>query len=347
MQRSALPIFHALAFALFVSPSLVGCNGKTKHESAADRPPPSASSAPRDPACVKHADGEAFCDGKVVRECASGTPKTLATCGSLEQCDPASRKCVPACPKGEVFIPATGPQGFTMGRGEMKERDTPHTVVLTKPFCMDETEVTAGAFAECIEAGKCEEPYKWDPWASYPRFPNRPVNLVSQVKATAYCAWKGKRLPTEAQWEWAASGGEKIEWPWGNEEPTCQNDLLDFTPFGAPKSAPGGDVGCRGGGPSDVKSFVKGAKVWPSGKLYDMAGNVWEWTRDMAIPYPKDKQVDPEVTEIPGKPDNTVYSIRGGGWNRSSIGCKVWFRGEATRNYQVPGLGFRCIREPE
>jgi formylglycine-generating enzyme required for sulfatase activity len=233
-----------------------------------------------------------------------------------------------------------------MGRGKLKGKDTPHTVVLTRPFCMDETEVTTGAYAKCIEAGKCEEPYKWDPWASYPRFPDHPVNLVSQTKATAYCAWVGKELPTEAQWEWAATGGEAVEWPWGNEEPTCENGLADFTPFGAPKSAPGGDVGCGGGGPSPVKAHPRGAKAWPSGKIYDLAGNVWEWTRDFAMPYPREKQVDPVVLEVPGKPDMTVRSIRGGGWNRSSTGCTVWFRGEATERYQVPGLGFRCVRNP-
>ena len=328
---------------------LLVCAGCDKPEPSSSTPAAAASSAtptpPRDPACANHPDDAVFCDGAKIRKCLKGQPKTISTCGSLERC--GEGKCKPACPKGEVFIPPTGPNGFTMGRGQLKGKDTPHKVVLTQPFCMDATEVTAGAYEECVKAGKCEEPYKWDPWASYPRFPKRPVNLVSLDKATAYCTWKGKRLPTEAQWEWAASGGESIEWPWGNEEPTCQNDLMDFTPFGAPKSAPGGDVGCRGGGPSDVMSFPKGAKVWPSGKLFDIAGNVWEWTRDMAMPYPSEKQTDPEITEVPGRPDNTVFSIRGGGWNRSGIGCKVWFRGEATRNYQVPGLGFRCIREPK
>lgn len=330
-----LPSVCSFSFVFVV----LGCD---KQPDGQSHPAPPASSRAVEPAC----DGrgaDPFCDDGGVRVCRDGVPSPVKACAKLERCE--GGKCVPSCPAGEVHIPSTGAKGFTMGRGQLKGRDQPHTVVLTKPFCMDEAEVTAGEFAKCVEAGKCEEPYKWDPWASYPRFPNQPVNLVSQEKAAAYCAWRGKQLPTEAQWEWAASGGEPIEWPWGNEEPTCENELLDFTPFGAPKSAPGGDVGCRGGGPSDVKSFPKGAKHWPSGKLYDMAGNVWEWTRDMAMPYPKEKQVDPEVKEVPNKPDNTVYVIRGGGWNRSAHGCKVWFRGEATRRYQVPGLGFRCVRE--
>lgn len=331
------PIPKSTVLAIFF---LVGCD-KSVPEPEANLPV-AAPEEVADPLCVKHGD-EPFCEGEVVRRCSEGKPATVSTCEGVERCEGGS--CVPDCPAGEVYIPRTSPEGFTMGRGRLKGKDTPHQVVLTKPFCMDETEVTAGAYAKCVEAGRCVEPYKWDPWASYPRFPDQPVNLVSLDKAISYCAWKGKRIPTEAQWEWAASGGEQIEWPWGNEEPTCENQLMDFTPFGAPKSAPGGDVGCRGGGASDVKSFPAGARVWPTGKLYDMAGNVWEWTRDMAVPYPAHKRVDPEVTEIPGKPDNTVYTIRGGGWNRSAVGCTVWFRAEATRNYQVPGLGFRCVRE--
>ena len=319
----------------------VGCDQRPPqpHQEPSAEPSP-----PENPACARHGESP-FCSDHEIMQCQKGVPTVLSKCSTIERCDKG--KCVANCPEGEVFIPATGPDGFTMGRDRLKGKDTPHTVVLTRPFCMDETEVTSGAYAKCVQEGACAEPYRWDPWASYPRFPDQPVNLVNLNKAEAYCAWKGKRIPTEAQWEWAASGGGRIEWPWGNEEPTCENQLMDFTPFGAPKSAPGGDVGCRGGGPSDVKTFPRGAKVWPSGKIYDLAGNVWEWTRDMSAPYPKEKQVDPEIKEIPGKPDNTVYVIRGGGWNRSALGCTVWFRAEATRNYQVPGLGFRCIREAE
>ena len=314
-----LPALPVRLPAALIVPAVFVAAGCDEPREDRDSPPVTSPSPVkvRDPACQGRADGQPFCRGGQVVVCTGGTPEAQPGCGPLRKCHDG--KCVSGCPDGEVYIPATGPEGFTMGRDKLDGKDTPHTVVLTQPFCMDATEVTAGAYEACIRAGKCEEPYKWDPWASYPRFPDRPVNLVSMDKASAYCAWKGKRLPTEAQWEWAATGGEEVEWPWGNEEPTCQNDFMDFTPFGAPKSAPGGDVGCRGGGPSKVKSFPKGAKSWPSGKLYDLAGNVWEWTRDMAIPYPSEKRADPEVTEVPGKPDNTVFSIRGGGWNRDGV----------------------------
>lgn len=315
-------------------------------QEAAAASAPVPATPPGDPACVGKGEGEGFCDGATVRVCGAGRVQTIAACGSLERCDAGEKRCVSACPAGEVYIPATGAEGFTMGRGKHGQRDTPHQVVLTRPFCMDETEVTSGAYGSCVESGTCAEPYKWDTWASWPRYPNQPVNMVNWHKAKTYCESVGKSLPTEAQWEWAATGGDGRLWPWGNEPPTCANGLADFTPGGAPKSSPGGDVGCHGGGPSDVKAHPKGAKDWPAGKLYDLGGNVWEWTLDLALPFSSEKQVDPVVTEVPGKPYTDVHTIRGGGWNRSDLGITTWFRGEATGRYQVPGLGFRCVRNP-
>jgi formylglycine-generating enzyme required for sulfatase activity len=216
-------------------------------------------------------------------------------------------------------------------------------VSLTKPFCLDETEVTAAAYAKCVDDGACKKAGHGDRWASFRRFPEHPINLVGWTQAKNYCEKQGKALPTEAQWEWAASGGDGREWPWGNEPPTCQNGLMDFTPGGAPKSTPGGDVGCHGGGPSPVRSHPKGARTWPSGTIYDLGGNVWEWTLDSFGPYSKEPQTDPLVVN----PKTLVHSIRGGGWNRSAIGCTTWFRAAAVDNYHVPGLGFRCARAPE
>lgn len=231
-----------------------------------------------------------------------------------------------------------------MGRGKHRNgRDKPHTVVLTKAFCMDETEVTAGAYAVCVQSGRCEEPGKWDPFATYPRFPDHPINMVDWKQAKHYCELLGKSLPTEAQWEWAASGGRQQDWPWGDHMPSCADNLLDFTPGGAPKWAPGGDVGCRGGGTSPVKSFAGGAAVWPSGKLFDIVGNVWEWTLDLAVPYSPEPQTDPVVLKA-ANPATIVRVVRGGAWNRSALGCTTWFRGEAVEGYRVPGLGFRCVR---
>jgi len=273
------------------------------------------------------------------------------SCSSIERCEPTTGACVPNCPAGEVYIPATGPEGFVMGKGfttggkskllgkgHRANSDQPHRVVLTKPFCMDETEVTVEAMKACVDAGKCDAPKIFEVFANYPRKPEHPSNETSWPKAKKFCGAHDKTLPTEAQWEWAATGGDGRKWPWGNDEPTCE--YADFTI--GPLVSPGGDSGCHHGGTSPVKAHPKGNKVWPTGVLYDMAGNVWEWCLDTYEAYPTEKQVDPLVN----KPGVGVHVVRGGGWNRSSRGIQSSFRGAAIFTYEVPGLGFRCVRNP-
>jgi formylglycine-generating enzyme required for sulfatase activity len=244
------------------------------------------------------------------------------------------------CPEGEVFVPPTPPGGFPMGHSDRGMTDRPHPVVLTRGFCMDSTEVTVRAYKACVDAGACKLPFLADQFATYPRFPDHPVNMVNWLKARAYCGWAGKRLPTEAEWEWAATGPERTKYPWGNSpEPVCGAELADFTPLGAPKSNPGGDVGCFGGGPSAVKAHPRGAKHWPGGAIHDLAGNVWEWTEDSYEPYATEPRTDPLV-----RAQSVNHAIRGGGWNRPPRALQGWFRGSAIHRYQVPGLGFRCVR---
>jgi formylglycine-generating enzyme required for sulfatase activity len=240
----------------------------------------------------------------------------------------------PKCPDGEVWVPPTSAEGFVMGKGIKGE----HRVVLTHGFCMDANEVSIRGYTQCVEAGACKEPWRGDPWSTYPAKLDYPVNMVSWSKSHAYCAWAGKRLPTEAEWEWAATGPDQTRYPWGDEpEPSC--DYVDYTKFGAPKWAAGADVGCGGGGPSPVGSHPKGDKVWPGGALHDIAGNVWEWVEDSFMPYSSDAVTDPVVRQA-----SAVHGLRGGGWNRSYAAMVITYRGAAHYSYQVPALGVRCVR---
>jgi formylglycine-generating enzyme required for sulfatase activity len=272
-------------------------------------------------------------------------------CLSIERCDEATGACVPSCPPGEVYIPATGPGGYVMGKGftlhggakrlgkgHRPDSDRPHRVVLTRPFCMDETEVTVAAMKACVDARRCDPPKIAEIYANYPRRPDHPANEVSFPKAKKFCAAQGKALPTEAQWEWAATGGDGRKWPWGDDPPTCEH--ADFV-IGLLVS-PGGDSGCGGGGTSPVKSHPKGNKTWPTGELYDLAGNVWEWCDDTFSSYPAEDVIDPHVSN----PAVIVHVVRGGGWNRSVLGIQTSFRGASVVGYEVPGLGFRCVRNP-
>ena len=331
---------------------LAACNS---HASAAasqtDAAPQASSSAAASaattaarPSCGTHGEGERWCEGAELKSCEQGKDKTLSRCLNIERCDASKARCEPACPEGEVYVAPPGPEGFKMGRNRIRAgEDRTHVVVLTRPFCMDETEVTAGAYEKCVVAGECTEPGMRDPWTTYKKHPDYPLNLVSWTKADNYCRKQGKSLPTEAQWDWAATGGDGREYPWGDDKPTCE--YMDYAPIGAPKWSPGGDWGCDGGGPSAVKSHPKGARVLPTGKIYDLAGNVWEWMLDAYGSYPAGKQVDPVGPEKPGA--GGVHAIRGGGWNRPAAGCNSWYRGGAVITYQVPGLGFRCVRNAQ
>ncbi|APR86073.1 Sulfatase modifying factor 1 precursor [Minicystis rosea] len=231
-----------------------------------------------------------------------------------------------------------GLKGGDVGKGHKEGSDRPHRVVLTKPFCMDETEVTVLAYKACVDAGACVPPKIFEVRANYPKKLDHPVNEVSWPKAKTYCEAQHKSLPTEAQWEWAATGGDGRRFPWGNEPPTCE--WADYT-IGNLVS-PGGDSGCHGGGSSPVKAHPKGNKVWPAGALFDLAGNVWEWCLDSYKPYDEGDAVDPLVND----PTKLVHVVRGGGWNRSVRGIQAAFRGAAVESYEVGALGFRCVRNP-
>jgi formylglycine-generating enzyme required for sulfatase activity len=214
---------------------------------------------------------------------------------------------------------------------------------------MDATEVTVATYRVCVEQRGCKVPRLFDVNSNY-RFEreDHPVNMVDLDQALFFCQSLGKTVPTEAQWVWAAGHGDGRKYPWGNEPPTCENARADFTPGGAPKSTPAGNVGCRGGNTSPVGSYPAGKSSWPDGDLYDMGGNVWEWTRDCSLPFDSQRQTDPNPSIHPVLQDRCwVYALVGGGWNRSATALEVGWRAAARRNYQVPGLGFRCVRDPD
>ena len=268
---------------------------------------------------------------------AQASTRCEPSCLDIERCD--AGRCVAACPDGEVYVPATGTKGFQLGDGvKGSQVDKPHTVVLTTPFCMDATEVTVGAYKACVDAGKCEQPRIWGQWINYPKAVDHPVNKVHYDHAQTYCTQRGQSLPTEAQWEWAATGGDGRKWAWGNELPTCEH--ADFTP--GILHGPASDDGCNGGGTSPVGSHPKGAKRGPAGNIHDLTGNVGEWCLDNYRPYKSDRQVDPLPLDYP----RGAHVVRGGGWNRSHRGVRAQFRGGAPVDYHVPGLGFRCVRNP-
>jgi formylglycine-generating enzyme required for sulfatase activity len=166
---------------------------------------------------------------------------------------------------------------FLMGSADGDQDERPLRTVYVDSFRLDRFEVTVDQFRQCVEMGKCRTPhyggaaYRLAHEANYLNWeqPGRdahPINGVSWYDAQDYCHWASKRLPTEAEWEWAARSADGRLYPWGDEQATCERAIIDE----------GGD-GCGHEMAWPVGSRAAG--VSPFG-VYDLAGNLWEWTAD-------------------------------------------------------------------
>jgi formylglycine-generating enzyme required for sulfatase activity/serine/threonine protein kinase len=258
------------------------------------------------------------------------------------------------CPDGMVSIPAGS---FLMGspEGEGEANEHPQHAVTLSAYCIDKTEVTVAAYAACVSAGGCSAALQTVNWAGYTGEnvtlyngwcnrgdrPNYPINCIDWEQAVAYCAWKGKWLPTEAEWEYAARGGDGRVYPWGNEAPSaerlnaCDRECVAEVPHHGWLRMYDGDDGQATTAP--VGSYPEGRS--PFGAL-DMAGNVWEWTADWYGAYTAQAQTNPH-----GPHTGTSHMRRGAGWTTQNA-HRVR---AADRRWEPPAvrdvdLGFRCVR---
>ncbi len=244
------------------------------------------------------------------------------------------------------------PGVYMMGDNAGPEEDErpAHQVTLTRGFWLDQYEVTRGDFASCVEAGVCFYPRRErqkslgplgptqeDNWGmkycnqEMPLGPSdHPLTCINYDEARAYCEdWRGGRLPTEAEWEWAARGGlEKKRFPWGGEPPTRARAL--FGQFDGTK--PVGSYAPNGYG------------------LFDMAGNVWEWTSDFydGALYHKGPQVDPIGPCPSSQPKCPGYfhrTMRGGSWITGSLGMRVTYRNHHKHWNRFSVVGLRCAAD--
>jgi formylglycine-generating enzyme required for sulfatase activity len=208
---------------------------------------------------------------------------------------------------------------FQMGSREGYDDEQPVHNVTLDSFWIDQTEVTNAQYRKCVEDGACNEPGCWD--ASELNALDQPVVCVTWYEAQAYCEWAGGRLPTEAEWEYAARGPQGNSYPWGEDEPTCE--LAQFS-------------GCSGDA-VPVGSFPDGAS-W-CGAL-DMAGNVWEWVNDW---YQYDYYAVSQVNNPTG-PDGGIYKVlRGGSWNTFHYRVRSASRHWYDPQFSNPNWGFRCV----
>lgn len=215
---------------------------------------------------------------------------------------------------------------FTMGKVPGPDAtfidDAAHQVRIDT-FYLDKYEVTNARYYEfCQETGhSLPEFWGMDAFYSGMKFPDHPVVGVCWSDARKYADWAGKRLPTEAEWEYAARGGlSQKNFPSGNQlDSTLANYYGTY------------------GHPLTVGSFPANGYG-----LHDMAGNVVEWVSDF---YAKDYYLVSPIGNPPGPMIGKRRVIRGGGW-RSGKGCNsCWFR-QSLRPYWVDmNVGFRCARD--
>lgn len=228
---------------------------------------------------------------------------------------------------------------FEMGSNDGGSGEKPIHTVTVSGFDMDVHEVTNAQYRKFIQATGHAEPRYFN--NSKYNQPNHPVVGVSWRDAMAYAIWAGKRLPTEAEWEYAARGGLKgKKYAWGDEAPDAGGtyranyDPGNYSEDGYRYTAP-------------VKSYP------PNGYgLYDMAGNVYEWCLDEYAPdFYKNS---PSLNPVAGgqTPDGTINQyknsgaermLRGGSWydNNNNVRVANRFRNRPdNRNY---GNGFRCV----
>jgi formylglycine-generating enzyme required for sulfatase activity len=160
--------------------------------------------------------------------------------------------------------------------------------------------------------------------------PELPINCVSWYEAFALCIWEGKRLPTEAEWEDAATGGsEQRPFPWGATPPDASLAVYDCVADG---SAPGD---CASSDILAVGSRPAGAGRWGH---RDLAGSVWEWVLDWYAAYPPFSNDSANLTA------GTYRVIRGSGWYSSADDLRVAIRYSVAPSAQRGEFGFRCAR---
>lgn len=254
------------------------------------------------------------------------------TCPDGTLCD--GHECVEP-PDGMV---AVGGGAFMMGCNEAldiecADDEYPYHEVTLSSFAIDQTEVTADAFDECVDAGACDPPTTETAFEAIDCFPTSgdlPVVCVDWHQARDYCEWRDSRLPTEAEWEKAARGGDGRVFPWGNEAPTCT--YAHFYSCVADE------------GPIAVGSKPAGAS--PYGAL-DMVGNVFEWVGDWYAPayYVSSPDVDP-----PGPAAGDRHGLRSSSFFWYDIYSRASLRAP---NYDTPtdddantSVGFRCAATP-
>jgi formylglycine-generating enzyme len=270
----------------------------------------------------------------------------------------------PDAPLGMVRVPAGS---FVMGRSTSNKVDeTPAHQVSIDAFYLDETLVTVAAFRAFVEAtryvstaerlgygktafvGMKDWAWKKVPGATW-RAPfgkdgpapkdDHPVVMVSWIDASAYCRHLERRLPTEAEWEYAMRAGKSgVRFPWGNTPEVDGKARLNYWEGSSHLTNPA----------SDGHVYFSPVRAFPPNDfgLYDPVGNVWQWTADWYAP--DTYQTDRAGAHDPSGPEAGTHKVaRGGSWWCSKSACSghgLYARGKTLPEAVFSNNGFRCAR---
>ena len=234
---------------------------------------------------------------------------------------------------------------FTMGSSETDDSSTfaeekPQHIVYLDAYWIDQTEVTNAQYAMCVaDGGACTKPKEnrsltRSSYYDNAQYAKYPVIFVSWSQAAAYCTWAGRRLPTEAEWEKAARGPDRRNYPWGN---TFDGKLANYCDINCPNAWKDDRFDDGYTDTSPVGDYPAGASVYG---VLDMAGNVYEWVADWYGPYSKANQQNPT-----GPASGQEHIIRGGSWGDDSAHIRAAVRSHINAlDYWTDFIGFRCAR---
>ncbi len=250
-------------------------------------------------------------------------------CGLASQASASSSdEATHVSPRSDIEWVAIPAGKFAMGseNGGTDERGV-HEVKVGK-FLLMKAEVTVAQYRACVDAGACTVPDTGPVcnWGQVGR-DGFPINCVDWPQALAFASWVGGRLPTEAEWEFAArSGGLEEPFPWGNTVPSCSRAILSD------------------GGPGCGQNRTWAVCSKPAGNskqgVCDLAGNVWEWVQDgYHFSYegaPNDGSAWEEGA--------SGRVVRGGGYDQSASYLRATNRMGRDASGRFPYVGFRVAR---
>jgi formylglycine-generating enzyme required for sulfatase activity len=260
-----------------------------------------------------------------------------------------------SCPNGMVAIPGGS---FFMGSDDGLPFEKPAHQVVLGPYCIDKHEVTVREYRACSDSGRCKRAGTANEWPDITakerkvfdplcniREPEaratHPINCVDWEMADKFCREQGKRLPTEAEWEFAARGPDGRKYPWGDEDPTadrlnaCGKECVEWGLKNGVEQKAMYDADDGFPNTAPVGSFPKGASRYG---VEDVVGNVWEWVADWYGPYGKDERNAPT-----GPTEGEERVIRGGAWNGSYASwVRPTFRYKSPFSKRSYGVGLRC-----